>query len=157
MFEVGAKVFYPMHGAGIISDIQEKEILGEKQNYLILKMPGEVTLMVPENKISELGLRSVVSEKEIDEVMDIIFNTEKNNVENWNERYNENKEKMKTGNVYELAEVYRDLNFRNNEKNLSTSEKKMLNNVTQVLTSEISAVTGQTLEEINQRLETFGQ
>lgn len=157
MFEIGSKVFYPMHGAGIISDIQEKEILGKKQEYLIVKMPGEVTLMVPKDKIEDLGLRSVVSEQEIGEVMDIIFNTEENDIENWNERYNENKEKIKTGDVHVLAEVYRDLSVRNHKKNLSTSEKKMLINVSQVLTSEISLVTGKPLEEVIQKLETFGQ
>ena len=94
MFNVGDKIVYPMHGAGTIDAIEEKDILGEKQNYYIIKMPGEVKVMVPISKASDIGVRSV-------------------------------------------ADVVRNLSYKQKEKGLSTGEKKMLNNAKQILVSEL--------------------
>ncbi|GBF12010.1 CarD family transcriptional regulator [Tepidibacillus infernus] len=138
MFNVGDKVVYPMHGAGVIESIEEKEILGEKKRYYIMRIPiGDMKVMIPMNNVSEIGLRQVVDEKEIDHVMDILKNHQKDNTANWNRRYRANLDKMKSGDIYEIADVVRNLMLRDQEKGLSTGEKKMLENAKQILISEL--------------------
>lgn len=127
-----------MHGAGVIESIEEKEILGEKKRYYIMRIPiGDMKVMIPMNNVSEIGLRQVVDEKEIDHVMDILKNHQKDNTANWNRRYRANLDKMKSGDIYEIADVVRNLMLRDQEKGLSTGEKKMLENAKQILISEL--------------------
>ncbi|HHX97035.1 MAG TPA: CarD family transcriptional regulator [Clostridia bacterium] len=138
MFEIGDKVVYPMHGAGIIEAIEEKEILGEKRNYYVLKMPiGEMKVMVPINNVDAVGMRKVINSEEISRVFHILQQDDSPMSNNWNRRYRHNMEKIKTGNIYELAEVVRNLAARDREKGLSTGEKKMLDNARQILLSEL--------------------
>ena len=87
MFNVGDKIVYPLHGAGTIDAIEEKDILGEKQNYYIIKMPGEVKVMVPTNKAEEVGVRNVINEEEASKVMAILGENETEMSQNWNKRY----------------------------------------------------------------------
>ena len=137
MFNVGDSIFYPMHGAGTIEAIEEKDILGEKQNYYILKMPGEVKAMVPVEKANEIGIRSIIDSKTAGKVISVL---EENSTEmsmNWSKRYRDNMEKMKSGDIYEVADVVRNLSFKQKEKGLSTGEKKMLLNAKQILVSEL--------------------
>ena len=137
MFNVGDKIVYPMHGAGTIDSIEEKDILGEKQAYYILKMPGEVKVMVPTNKAEQVGVRSIINKEEAAKVMSILGQNETEMSQNWNKRYRDNMEKMKSGNIYEIADVVRNLSFKQKEKGLSTGEKKMLHNAKQILVSEL--------------------
>ena len=137
MFNVGDKIVYPMHGAGTIDAIEEKDILGEKQNYYIIKMPGEVKVMVPISKASDIGVRSVIDKAEAGKVLEVLEANETEMSNNWNKRYKENMEKMKSGSIYEVADVVRNLSYRQKEKGLSTGEKKMLNNAKQILVSEL--------------------
>ena len=137
MYNVGDKVVYPMHGAGVIDSIEEKEILGEKQSYYILKMPGEVKVMVPISKASDIGVRSVIDKAEAGKVLEVLEANETEMSNNWNKRYKENMEKMKSGSIYEVADVVRNLSYKQKEKGLSTGEKKMLNNAKQILVSEL--------------------
>ena len=137
MFNVGDKIVYPMHGAGVIDAIEEKDILGEKQSYYILKMPGEVKVMVPTNKAEEIGVREVVDKKSADKVFEILEEDKTEMSSNWNKRYRDNMDKMKSGDIYEVADVVRNLSFKQKEKGLSTGEKKMLNNAKQILISEL--------------------
>ena len=137
MFNVGDKIVYPMHGAGTIDAIEEKDILGEKQNYYIIKMPGEVKVMVPISKASDIGVRSVIDKAEAGKVLEVLEANETEMSNNWNKRYKENMEKMKSGSVYEVADVVRNLSYKQKEKGLSTGEKKMLNNAKQILVSEL--------------------
>lgn len=137
MFNVGDKIVYPMHGAGTIDAIEQKDILGEKQEYYIIKMPGEVKVMVPTSKASDIGVRSVINKEEAGKVLQILEANETEMSNNWNKRYKENMEKMKTGNIYEIADVVRNLSYKQKEKGLSTGEKKMLNNAKQILVSEL--------------------
>lgn len=153
MFNIGDEIFYPMHGAGVVTDIQEREILGNKISYYVAKMPGEVTVMLPVENAKSLGLRELISREEANNVMDTLLNDNYFSIENWTERYNENKIKIKNGDVFELAEIYKGLSYRNTKKNLSTTEKKMLLNTKQVLLSELSLVTGSSLEELQDRFE----
>ena len=137
MFNVGDKIVYPMHGAGTIDAIEEKDILGQKQAYYILKMPGEVKVMVPTQKAEEVGVRSIINKESADKVFGILEKDETIMDKNWNKRYRDNMEKMKSGDIYEIADVVRNLSFKQKEKGLSTGEKKMLTNAKQILVSEL--------------------
>ena len=120
MFSVGDKIVYPMHGAGTIDSIEEKDILGEKQSYYILKMPGGVKVMIPTAKAEEVGVRNIIDKETAGKVINIL---EKDSTEmsmNWNKRYRDNMEKMKTGNIYEVADIVRNLSFKQKDKGLST-------------------------------------
>ena len=137
MFNVGDKIVYPMHGAGVIDSIEEKEILGEKQSYYILKMPGEVKVMVPISTAEQHGIRNVIDKTEAAKVINVLEQDETEMEKNWNKRYRDNMDKMKSGNIYEIADVVRNLSFKQKEKGLSTGEKKMLSNAKQILVSEL--------------------
>ena len=138
MFNVGDNIVYPMHGAGTINAIEEKEILGEKQQYYIIKMPGEVMVMVPTAKAEAMGVRSVIDSQSASEVLKLLEQNETEMSDNWNKRYRDNLDKMKTGDIYKVADVVRNLSFKQTEKGtLSTGEKKMLNNAKLILVSEL--------------------
>lgn len=137
MFNVGDKIVYPMHGAGTIESIEEKDILGEKQSYYILKMPGEVKVMVPTAKAEDIGVRNVIDKNDANKVFKILENDSTEMSMNWNKRYRDNMEKMKSGDICEVADVVRNLSFKQKEKGLSTGEKKMLLNARQILVSEL--------------------
>lgn len=153
MFNEGDKIFYPMHGAGVIDRIEEKTILGKDEKYYIIKMPGEVTIMVPQDHAEELGLRHLVSKEQAKEVLGILLEDTTDMSEKWSKRYNDNKERLKTGDLFEIADIYRNLSFRNKEKNLSTSEKKMFLNAQQVLISELSEVTGENYDTLQNKID----
>ena len=138
MFNIGDKIVYPMHGAGTIDAIEEKDILGEKQAYYIIKMPGEVKVMVPTVKAEEIGVRNIISKENAGKVFEILEENETEMSNNWNKRYRDNMEKMRSGDIYEVADVVRNLSFKQKEKGLSTGEKKMLNNAKQILVSELT-------------------
>ena len=128
MFNIGDNVVYPMHGAGAIDSIEEKDILGKKEAYYILKMPGEVKVMVPVNRAEEIGVRKIIDKTSADKVFMVLEENETDMAVNWNKRYRDNMEKMKTGDIYEVADVVRNLSFKQKDKGLSTGEKKMLLN-----------------------------
>ena len=138
MFYVGDNIVYPMHGAGTIDAIEEKEILGEKHQYYVIKMPGEVKIMVPTAKAESMGVRSVIDGQSANKVLQLLEQDETEMSDNWNKRYRENLDKMKTGDIYQVADVVRNLSFKQKEKgSLSTGEKKMLNNAKLILVSEL--------------------
>lgn len=148
MFNVGDKIVYPMHGAGTIDAIEEKDILGEKQAYYIIKMPGEVKVMVPTSKAEEIGVRNIINKENTGKVFEILEENETEMSNNWNKRYRDNMEKMKSGDIYEVADVVRNLAFKQKEKGLSTGEKKMLNNAKQILVSELVLAEHASQEEV---------
>lgn len=148
MFNVGDKIVYPMHGAGTIDSIEEKDILGEKQQYYIIKMPGEVKVMVPTSRAEEIGVRNIIGKENAEKVLEILQENETEMSNNWNKRYRDNMEKMKSGSIYEVADVVRNLSFKQKEKGLSTGEKKMLNNARQILVSELVLTEHATAEEV---------
>jgi len=150
MFSVGDKIVYPMHGAGIIEKIEEKKILGVIRKYYILNVPcGDMKIMIPVESSREIGIRAIVSDEELARVMDILHDKSSEMSANWNRRYRENMEKLKTGDVLEVAEVVRNLMRTDREKKLSTGEKKMLTNAKQILSSEIILIKGIDLKEAN--------
>ena len=153
MFNIGDKIVYPMHGAGTIDAIEEKNILGEKHNYYIIKMPGEVKVMVPTDKAEEVGVRNIINKEEAAKVMSVLGQNETEMSQNWNNRYRDNMDKMKSGDVYEVADVVRNLSFKQKEKGLSTGEKKMLNNAKQILVSELVLAEHASQEEVEKLVE----
>ena len=153
MFNVGDKIVYPMHGAGTIDAIEEKDILGEKQAYYIIKMPGEVKVMVPTARAEEIGVRNVIDKENAGKVLAILEENETEMSNNWNKRYRDNMEKMKSGDIYEVADVVRNLAFKQKEKGLSTGEKKMLNNAKQILVSELVLAEHASQEDVEKMIE----
>lgn len=138
MYNVGDRIVYPMHGAGVIEAIEEKEILGQKQSYYVLKMPiGDMKVLIPTNNVDDIGIREVACQSDVDKVFVILKNNSANVNNNWNKRYRENMAKIKTGNIFEVADVVRALMLRENKKGLSTGERKMLNSARQILISEL--------------------
>ncbi|MBI4537019.1 MAG: CarD family transcriptional regulator [candidate division NC10 bacterium] len=143
MFRIGQKVVYPTHGVGRIEAIEQKQVSGNLQAFYILRILGtDMTIMVPTGNAERVGLRQIIGAKEVPKVMEIL---RKKNVEispNWNRRFKDNMERIKTGSLYEVATVLRKLVLLQRERNLSFGEKKMLENVRQLLVSEISHAVG---------------
>ncbi len=154
MFNVGDKVVYPMHGAGIIESIEEKEILGERQKYYIMRMPiGDMKVMVPLNNVDVIGLREVVDEMTVDNVLKQMEQRDNHDTLNWNRRYRANMDKIKSGDIYEVAEVVCSLMLRDVEKGLSTGERKMLDNARRILVSELVLARDMNEEEAMELIE----
>jgi len=149
MFQIGDKVVYPMHGAGIIEAIEEKEILGEKQQYYILRLPmGGMKVMIPVKNVDEIGIREVISPDKVDSVVEVLSSSESKMPANWNKRYRLNMDRIKSGDIYQVAAVVRNLMFRDREKGLSTAERKMLNSARQILISELALSKDMDEEEV---------
>jgi CarD family transcriptional regulator len=148
MFNIGDKVVYPMHGAGIIEGIEEKEILGEKRKYYIMRMPiGDMKVMIPVDNVEEIGIREIINDDDLEKVLNILKGDRTKMPQNWNRRYRINMEKIKSGDIFEIASVVRNLMLRDAEKSLSTGERKMLNSAKQMLISEIVLVVDSNQEE----------
>lgn len=149
MFNVGDKIVYPMHGAGVVESIEEKEILGQKQNYYVVRMPiGDMKVLIPINNVEDIGIREIIDIRDVDKVFDVFKDQSENETSNWNKRYRENMIKIKSGSIYEVADVVRLLMLRDKEKVLSTGERKMLNNARQILISELVLAKGMEQVEI---------
>lgn len=150
MFKVGDKIVYPMHGAGVIENIEEKSILDEKQTYYIIRMPGEVKVMVPTAKAEEIGVRNIIDKETAGKVIGVLEQDSTEMSMKWNKRYRDNVEKMKSGDIFEIADIVRNLSFKQKEKSLSTTEKKMLLNAKQILVSELVLAQDSTTENIEE-------
>ena len=138
MFNIGDKVVYPMHGAGVIESIEEREILGEKQKYYIMKMPvGDIQVMVPTASAEKVGLREVIQCEDADRVLNVLSSEQTAMNTNWNKRYRENMDRIKNGKILEVAEVVKNLAHKSSDKGLSAGEKKLYNNAKQILISEL--------------------
>lgn len=156
MFNVGDKIVYPMHGAGVIESIEEREILGNKQNYYVMKMPvGDMKVMIPTLNVEGIGIREIIDSCEVDKVYEILQDQSVNVTNNWNKRYRENMTKIKSGNIYEVADVVRILMIREREKGLSTGERKMLNSARQIMVSELVLAEGTNPSEIETAINDF--
>ncbi|WHH58140.1 CarD family transcriptional regulator [Petroclostridium sp. X23] len=154
MYNIGDKIVYPMHGAGVIESIEEKEILGKRQKYYIMKMPiGDMKVMIPMASIESIGIREVIDHKEAEGVIEIFRSGTTDMCTNWNKRYRENMGKIKSGNIREVAQVVKNLIYRDKEKGLSTGERKMLNSARQILVSELVLAKGMNQNEIEKMIE----
>src|SRR5690606_9012929 len=152
-FNIEDKVDDPMHGGGIIEAIEEKEVLGERQTYYIMKLPiGDMKVMIPTDNVAEIGLRQVIDNEDVEKVFEILRGEKSNMSQNWNRRYRANMEKIKSGDIFEVAEVVRNLAIRDRGKGLSTGERKMLDNARQILISELVLAQDATEEEVEETL-----
>ncbi len=136
-FEEGDKVVYPHHGAGVVLKKQTKELMEIKREYLTIKiLHNELTVMVPCENAGKAGLRRVIDEDDVKKVIGVLTDDVSDMPKNWNRRFKYNREKIKTGDVFELAEVVRNLAIREMEKGLSTGEKQMYTRAKKILASE---------------------
>lgn len=151
MFNIGDKVVYPMHGAGVIEGIEEKEILGEKRKYFIMRMPiGDMKVMVPVDNIEEVGVREIINTSDLDKVISILKGNKTAMPQNWNRRYRINMDKIKSGDIFEIAAVVRNLLMMDMEKGLSTGERKMLGSAKQMLLSEMVLVVDSDIDKVEE-------
>jgi CarD family transcriptional regulator len=138
VYKVGDQVVYPHHGAGKVQKKEVKEVLGEKRQYLTIKiLHNDMTVMVPCENADRAGLRRVIGEEAVTKVLAVLRDDVSQMPKNWNRRFKHNREKIKTGDVYELAEVVRNLAIRETEKGLSTGEKQMYTRAKKILASEL--------------------
>jgi CarD family transcriptional regulator len=137
-FAVGDNVVYPHHGAGQVIKKEEKDILGEKRQYLTIKiLHNDMTVMVPCENAGKAGLRRVIDEETVKKVLSVLSDDVSEMPKNWNRRFKHNRDKIKTGDIYELAEVVRNLAIREQDKGLSTGEKQMFTRAKKILASEL--------------------
>jgi CarD family transcriptional regulator, regulator of rRNA transcription len=137
-FELGDHVVYPHHGAGKVMKKEEMEMLGERREYLTIKiLHNDMTVRVPTENAALAGLRRVIDEETVKKVLDVLRDEVSEMPKNWNRRFKHNRDKIKTGDIYELAEVVRNLSLRESEKGLSTGEKQMFTRTKKILASEL--------------------
>jgi len=149
MFKCGDKILYPMHGAGVVETIEMKNVLGEDKRYYIVNLPAKnMKVMIPVDSGDLLNLREVIDTKAIPDVFNVFKESYVDQGLNWNKRFKYNMEKVKSGDIYELAVVIKDLMLRDQDKGLSTGERKMLNDSRQLFVSEISLSSGRERLEV---------
>ncbi len=138
MYCIGDKIVYPLHGAGIIEAIEERVIMGKKQEYYIMRIStGSMTVMIPKQNCEEIGVRDVIDKTEAKHVLECFKNEPLHLDDNWNRRQRQNIGRIKSGDIYQVLIVLKDLLYRDRTKGLSMSERKMLNNARQIIVSEL--------------------
>src|SRR5699024_10866393 len=138
MYKVSDKIVYPMHGAGVIDSIEKIEFMGEEKEYYILKMPiGEMDISIPSENMEDANIRSIISKEEGLKVLEILDDKPTEMNSNWTKRYRDNQEILKTGDIFEIAKMVRNLAILDTDKGLSTTEKKLLNRSRRILASEL--------------------
>lgn len=138
MYTIGDKILYPMHGAGVIQKIEDRDILGETRQYYIMRLPfDDMNVMIPVNNSTDIGIRPVISPQEVEAVFFVLRADTSQMSGNWNRRQRENMEMLKSGDIFKVAEVVRNLIRANRIKKLSAGEKKLLTNAKQILESEL--------------------
>lgn len=138
-FKKGDRLVYPHHGACTVIKVEKREAFGTKQDYLKLKVEySDLTLMVPVANVDMVGLRDVINEDEVEEVFAVLRKKEARMPTNWSRRFKNHSEKLRSGDIYQVAEVVRNLSIRDKDKGLSAGEKKMLTRARQILVSELT-------------------
>ena len=153
-YEIGDHVVYPHHGAGQVLKKEQKTILGETREYLTIKiLHNDMTVMVPSCNAGKAGLRRVIDEETVKKVIGVLTDDCSEMPKNWNRRFKHNRDKIKTGDIYELAEVVRNLAVREQEKGLSTGEKQMYTRAKKILASELRYALDKTEEQTEEHLD----
>ena len=155
MFQIGDKIVHPMHGAGVIDSIVSKKINGVVRDYYILKLPvGGMLVMIPTEHTEEIGVRPVVDRDAADRILEAMPNIEVDMTQNWNRRYRENMLRIKSGDLMEVARVVKGLMLRDEDRGLSTGERKMLHSAKQILISELVLSQDASYEDVEKRINT---
>lgn len=148
MFKVGDKVVYPMHGVGEIQAIEQKVVLNKKADYyLITIVSSGMKVMIPVGNAENIGIRAIITKKDVKKVLDILASPESKTEEDWKQRYQTNFDKVKSGSIFEVSEVARDLYRRGRDKELSIMERKLYENAYQLVTHEIALAKSIDFEE----------
>ena len=149
MFDIGDRIVYPMHGAGVIIGIEEKKILGEVHKYYVMQISvSDMKVMLPVNNTENIGIRKIVSEDAAIEAINHFRDCGEDCNDNWNQRYRDNIEKLKSGNLLDVATVAKTLLLRDRKKSLSNAERKMLSNAKNIMISELVLAKEKTYDEI---------
>ena len=152
-FEVGDKVIYPNHGIGVVKRIETKTILGTTCGFYSLRMTSsDTTVLVPIDNVESVGLRGAIADHEVKKLFTLLGNGKIENHQNWKGRFKDNSDKMRTGSIYDVVDVLKSLNFLSQSKNLSFREKRMLDRAKFLVVSEVSEVTSQSAETIEERV-----
>ena len=152
VFSVGDKVLYPMHGAGVIERIEEREVLGETARFYVITLPfGDMMVSIPVDRNQEVGLRPVIEEKKARRILDEFGLKQIKEDDNWSRRYRDNMLRIKSGDLTEVAVVVKSLIHRGRGHTLSTGERKMLAAAKRILLSELSLVRGDSVDELERR------
>jgi CarD family transcriptional regulator len=153
-FAVGDKVVYPHHGAAIIEGKEKRVFDGQKTDYFVLRITyGDLKVSIPVEKAEEIGLREVINDEEVEEVFAVLRKKEARMPTNWSRRFKNHVEKLKSGDIYQVAEVVRNLSIREADKGLSAGEKRMLARARQILVSELTFALNVDEEAAEQRLD----
>ena len=153
-YKIGDQVVYPHHGAGKVLKKEQKEVLGEKREYLTIKiLHNDMTVMVPCENAGKAGLRRVIGDEDVRKVLAVLRDDVSQMPKNWNRRFKHNRDKIKTGDVFELAEVVRNLAIREADKGLSTGEKQMYTRAKKILASELMYALDKEEDEAEEYLE----
>lgn len=148
MFKIGDKIVYPMHGVGEIEGIEKKVVLGKRNEYFLITIINNgMKVMIPVNNAKEIGIRSIIAKKDIKKVIGILSTEAASIEEDWKIRYQNNIDKVKSGSIFEVAEVARDLYRRGSEKELSIMERKLYENAYQLITYEVAMSKNVDIEE----------
>jgi len=148
--KIGDRIVYPMHGAGEIAEIEEHEVGDVKKYYYILRLPmGSLKLMLPVDKVEELGLRDIIDKSKIPELKEVLRGRMEKSQGSWNKRFHANLERMKTGDILDVAAVARNLERQNLKKKISSGERRILELARQILISELVYVLEKTPEEVS--------
>ena len=152
-FEVGDKVIYPNHGIGVVKRIETKTILGTTCGFYSLRMTSsDTTVLVPIDNVESVGLRGAIADHEVKKLFTLLGNGKIENHQNWKGRFKDNSDKMRTGSIYDVVDVLKSLNFLSQSKNLSFREKRMLDRAKFLVVSEVSEVTSQSAETIEEKV-----
>ena len=154
MFQIGDKVVHPMHGAGIIDSIVQRKVNGEVRDYYLLNLfNGSMMVMIPTDNTSEIGVRPVVSGQEASKLLQAMETIQVEMTQNWNRRYRENMSRIKSGDLLEVARVVKGLSHRDQERGLSTGERKMLHTAKQILISELMLAQSLPYDKVEERVD----
>jgi CarD family transcriptional regulator len=153
-FQVGDKVIYPNHGLGVVEKIEEKTILGTTCGFFHLRIiSNETTVLVPVANVDNVGLRRAITDEEVERLFHLIGDGKIDNHANWKGRFKDNSDKMRTGSIYDMADVLKSLTFLSKSKSLSFREKRMLDRAKSLIVSEVSEVMRVTILDIEDRVE----
>jgi CarD family transcriptional regulator len=153
-FQVGDKVIYPNHGLGVVEKIEEKTILGTTCGFFHLRIiSNETTVLVPVANVDNVGLRRAITDEEVERLFHLIGDGKIDNHANWKGRFKDNSDKMRTGSIYDMADVLKSLTFLSKSKSLSFREKRMLDRAKSLIISEVSEVMRVTILDIEDRVE----
>jgi CarD family transcriptional regulator len=153
-FDVGDKVVYPHHGAAVVERREVIEAFGDTKEYLVLRLAyGDLILRVPTDNTEEVGLREVINDEEVEEVFAVLRKKDVRMPTNWSRRYKNHVEKLKSGDIYQVAEVVRNLSNRDKDKGLSAGEKRMLTRARQILVSELTFALAVDEDEAQKKLD----